>query len=680
MANNENPQDLSSSTPDKTSEENQSNSGKQTFLVKERFEINFDAPLKWLDCNGASAYKVNDRIDPRRDLFALVCGNETAPRSSLLAYMKSIDHPNILKLIEYGTITNPIKNNRTVALIYTTPQGGKVMDAIDEINYKTNSTKFKTLIMGLVSAAEALKGYGITHRAIRPSNIFFKNKEHSEVVLGDCIAAFPAFHQPPAYETIESLMSMPAGRGNGSEKDDIYAIGTTCIAFLQGKELLSDVSVPEILRLKMKKGTYAVLTIDEKVPNNFISVLKGLTADDPSSRWNFIQTYNFIEGKANNFSAQLPTEKPKRSLTINGEKCYSSQEVTYNLYLYPDETWDLIKSGKLLEWIKNGLENDKIYSEVEKLVAQANENESHDILISKICILIDHNAPIHIKDISVFPDGSPKAIFYCLRNQIDINDFYDLFSSDLIRIWYLEQENLRSPANASEFKIYINRKDIGYGLDRIMYDFDDDLPCVSPLIGDEYVNTAPRILKALDHNYPNLKGQVLPYDKNIIAFLRCKLGKKIDGILLDLNSNKEDIQISAIIRLYTDMQNKYGPAQLINLGKWLASVSKPVIKSYHNLKLQKALERELLKVSKEGKLIEICKVLENNEAKQKDREQFRAAEKEVLTLLAEKNKLINGGYKIDEEAQELALKFAGILAVLTMITSFVFNLIYWISK
>ena len=116
-------------------------------------------------------------------------------------------------------------------------------------------------------------------------------------------------------------------------------------------------SVPEILRLKMKKGSYAALTQDEKVPNNYISILKGLTADDASARWTFIQTYNFLEGKTNGFSNQIITEKPKRSLTINGEKCYTAQEVAYNLYLHPDETWDLIKSGKLLEWIKNGLEN-----------------------------------------------------------------------------------------------------------------------------------------------------------------------------------------------------------------------------------------------------------------------------------------------------------------------------------
>lgn len=657
-----------------------SKSEKQTFLVKERFEINFDEPLRWLDTNGALAYKVTDRIDPRRDLFALVCGNETAPRSSLLPYLKSIDHPNLMKMVEYGTITNPLRNTRTIAMIYATPQGGKIMDSLDEVNYHGNPGKFKNVILGLLSAVEALKGYNITHRAIRPDNIFFKTKEKTDIIIGDCAAAFPAYYQPAACECIESLMAVPAGRGNGSDKNDIYAIGVSCLSILLGKELLDDLTTPEVLRLKLKKGTYYTLAHDEKIPNQFTPLLKGLLADTPELRWNYIQSYNFLEGKANSFSTHINVEKSKRSLTINNEKCYTAQEVAYNLYTYPDEAYELIKSGKVLEWVKNGLENDKIGAAIEKLVKQSPEDESHDLLIAKVCILIDHNAPIHIKDISVFPDGAPKAIFYCLKKQIDISSFYDLFGTDLIRMWYLEQENLRSPSNAAEFKIYISRNDIGYGIDRIMYDFDDDLPCVSPLIGDEFVNSAPRILRALDRNYPNIKGQVLPYDKNIIAYLRCKMGKKIDGILIDLNSSKEDIQISAIIRLYTDMQNKYGPIQLVNLGKWLSGISKPVIKSYHNIKLQKAIERELLKVSKDGKLMEICKVLENAEARQKDKEQFSLVEKEIHRLLAEKNKIINSGYKLDEEAQDLAVRFASILSVLTMITSFVFNLFYWIAK
>ena len=60
------------------------------FLLKERFEINFNTPLPELNTNGASAFAVKDHINPQRNLFALVCSNETSPRLSYLAYLKNL--------------------------------------------------------------------------------------------------------------------------------------------------------------------------------------------------------------------------------------------------------------------------------------------------------------------------------------------------------------------------------------------------------------------------------------------------------------------------------------------------------------------------------------------------------------------------------------------------------------
>lgn len=673
-------QDKAAESAEQALEQGAGKVDKKKVLLKERYDINFNAPLENLNSNGARAYKVSDRIDTRRELFALICNRETCPRSSLLPYVKSIDHPNIMKLVEYGIIRDPIQKSNCIALIYVLPQGGKMLDHLDELNLKVNHSRLKHIILGLISAAEALKGYGIIHRSIRPDNLFFRNKDCTEVIVGDCLASFPAYHQPAAYETIESLMAMPAGRGNGTEKNDIYAIGATCLSLLYGKELLSDLSVSEVIRLKMKKGSFNILSTEEKIPTGLVSVFKGLLADDNNARWNFIQTYNYLEGKTPYIASHNLQEKLKRSLTINGEKCSSAKEVAYALYLNPNDGWEIIKSGKLLEWVKNGLENDEIYSHIEKLVSQTDESSSHDMVISQICILLDHAAPIHIRDISVFPDGASKAIYYCMQHNINLNNFHDLFNSELIRNWYLEQPDLRTPMNLSEFRININRKDIGYGLERIIYELDEDLPCLSPLLGEEYVNTGARVLKALDANYPNIKGEIRPYDKNIIAFLRCKLGKKIDGIILDLNANKEGMQISAIIRLYADMQKKYGPVQLINLGQWLSSISKPVIESYHNLKLQKKIEKDLAKVAKSGKIIEICQALEDPETKEKDTEMFRKVKKEIISLLSEKNKLLTQNGRIIEEAKENAIKFASILAVMTMIASFTFNLMQWISQ
>ena len=226
--------------------------------------------------------------------------------------------------------------------------------------------------------------------------------------------------------------------------------------------------------------------------------------------------------------------------------------------------------------------------------------------------------------------------------------------------------------------MYLAKNELGYGFDRIMYDFDEDLPCISPLIGNNFVNNLSRLLKALNSSQGDY--QNMPFDKNIIAYLRCKVGKKIDGIITDMNANQDVLKISAILRLYATIQNKHGPAQLVNLTQWLVIASKPIITSFHNIKYQKYLEQELMKISKNGKIIEIVDILEDEEARNKDRADFSEALKITNFLLSEKAKILSGNSKIENEARDLAFRFSSILAALTMLSAFVFTLIYWATN
>lgn len=105
-----------------------------------------------------------------------------------------------------------------------------------------------------------------------------------------------------------------------------------------------------------------------------------------------------------------------------------------------------------------------------------------------------------------------------------------------------------------------------------------------------------------------------------------------------------------------------------------------MIQSYHNIKYQKYLEKELLKVSKSGKIMDLVEILENDEARTRDHNDFTEALKTVNFLVAEKNKILSGDSKIDEEARELAMRFSSILSVLTMLSTFIFSLIYWMMK
>ena len=114
-----------------------------SFLLKERFEIRFGQPLPEFDSNGAKAYEVKDHINPQRQLFALVCGQESCPRLSYLPYLKSIDVPNILKLVEYGIVPNE-KQIETMALIYNKPTGARA-DIFNETAEKITKNHRKKL-------------------------------------------------------------------------------------------------------------------------------------------------------------------------------------------------------------------------------------------------------------------------------------------------------------------------------------------------------------------------------------------------------------------------------------------------------------------------------------------------------------------------------------------------------
>lgn len=650
-------------------------------LIKERYEIDFSNHLSWLDNNNAPAYAVTDRIDATKKLFALICPCDTAPRLSILSFLKSTYIPNLMKLVDYGVIEYPLNKTHNMALIYVIPQGGKVFVNGTSIVTDINPELFKKTVLGILSMIDTLKSHGISHRSIRTDNLYFQDAQKSEIIVGDCASTFPAYFQPPVFETIENLYASISGRGNGSDKDDIYSLGVTALCLATGKEFSFNCTPAEMLYKKMKKGSYILLAENLKIPTNYIPALKGMLNDVPENRWGHSQIYATLEGKPLNHSNQASPEKPKRALAINGEKCYTPNEIVYALYSNIEEAFDMLINGKITEWVKNALENEKIKSKIETIVGQAAVGKADkDLCVAKICITLNPDFPIRYKGITFFPSGLPKMVFLALKEQKSLNTFVEIFNSDLIKLWYQEQERLRSPANATEFRSYINRRDIGYGLERIIYDFDDDLPCTSPLFGNEFVDGLAPLLRALNNNYSETLKNSVPYDRTIIAYLRCKIGKKIENVVVDLNSSREEIKASALLHLYANIQNKHGPALLINLTKWVAHCAHPIIQIYHNKHYQKFLEKELLKVYKKGRLIDIINLLENEEALYKDKVDYAAALNETNALLLKKNKYLNQNDQLENDSKEMAIKALSIFALFVMLASFAYNLVMWIFQ
>ena len=99
----------------------------------------------------------------------------------------------------------------------------------------------------------------IVHRAIRPNNLYYSSPKGSRIMLGECVSSPPAMAQPFTYETIESCMCDPSGRGFGSAADDMYALGATVLALLTGRDPCQGMSDDEIFDAKLSMGSYGAV-------------------------------------------------------------------------------------------------------------------------------------------------------------------------------------------------------------------------------------------------------------------------------------------------------------------------------------------------------------------------------------------------------------------------------------
>ena len=200
-------------------------------------------------------------------------------RARVLGALSGIVTPNLLSPLAHGPALLP--TGHTGYFVICQAPGGPAVNAALRVWPEAEITE--ALLKPAAMVLAELQARNVTHRAIRPANVF-QAAPRAPVTLGSAWAAPPACHQPAWMEPPYSAMCLPAGRGEGDIADDVYALGALIVMLAIGAHPMEGLSDEAILRRKLDVGSYAALVGSHRLPSALAELVRGMLADEPEHR------------------------------------------------------------------------------------------------------------------------------------------------------------------------------------------------------------------------------------------------------------------------------------------------------------------------------------------------------------------------------------------------------------
>ena len=621
--------------------------------LKNRYLVFPAMPLTDLDTPTASAYGVEDRREPGRHLYALVCTPGLPTRTRTMVDLRNQPVHGIVPLVDFGPVHwGPLEQSCQV-VIFERPMGGRLIDMFANQPIKISEYELGRRIIEPISQALAeLKAVDIAHRAVRIDNLYFMDKDREELVIGECVTSPPGYDQPQIYEPLDRAMAMPAGRGYGDTDDDIYAVGITAIFLLLGHNPVAKFSNDELLAGKTELGSYQCLCGHERIPLPLIEPLRGMLSDDANERWNLDAMEQWLSGQKKTPIQRRPAPKPKTAYKFAGRDHVTPRTISHVFSKNVPEAAKAIKGGKLELWLRQSLSQPDMADSITSTLAVTKVHEgspdgSDDVLVSKVCMRLDPTAPIRFKGFSFMADGfgPASAIEYLRKGNFQIPG--EILARDLLGYWAACQLPVTADITSmgrtfQTLSGFAKINDMGFGLERCLYELNRSLPCQSELLQQSYVDHIEEMLPALDAAAEHVDKRSRPMDKNIAAFIATHFKFDIQPHLKALSAPKEETSLIGMLSLYALMQWRLSKDPLYGLSSWLGGLLQPAIGTYHSRSTRHTIEQEIPTLVRQGSLPELFDLIDNAERRSKDNTdfdeaqiEFAHAESEIQAIVGE---------------------------------------------
>ncbi|GEO81402.1 hypothetical protein ROR02_15330 [Pararhodospirillum oryzae] len=652
-------------------------------LLRDRYEIDPTKPLPSLDMPNAHAFACIDRRNAQRPVYALMCDGPLPPRVTLMRTLRGVSATGLLQLAEWGAVDWPLVDGRCLAVIYDRPLGGRVMREMDDVFQPVPDQHFVKLVLKpLVAALGELRIHSVVHRAIRPTNLYWLDREQTRIALGDCVTAPPAYFQPALCEPIESGMANPEGRGAGYYPADMYALGATLVVLSVGHNPLADISDADVVTNKISNGSYATVVGEERVPLGVIELARGLLVDDPSQRWTLEAIDLWLNGRR---TMPLQTKQDKRSqrpFSFRGDEYFTRRTLAHALARDWEQGAVPIMEGKVETWLRRGLEMGEIAESVSNVVRASNASAKdtgpvRDLAIAAVLTLMDPVAPVRCNTIRMHMEALGTAMACVVAMHGDVRPYVELIMRDFAKTWIAAQEDFsldygRFDGEFRDLRSYLVQTAKGGGVERCLYELNESLACRSPLVRNQCVLEIRDLLPALERAAATADRKQWPADRHVTAFIASRYPRDTMAQIHALNDLDPRKAALGLLSLFAVLQWKLGPESVPALAEWLGSLMTPVIESYHSRERRRRLEKDLPKVVRKGNLPELYHLLDDAEERQEDFDGFSVARQKYAQAAQQVAALESGNYRVSEKSEKLGQQTAASVAVAIALLSTAF--------
>lgn len=656
--------------------------GGGTVTLDNRFDIDTGSPLPELATPQAAAFAVTDRRSANRPAFALVAAPEVPVRMSALERYRLAQGPGVIVLLGHGVVDWTPDKRRCMALVYERPMGGRLTDRLDPrhgMGLEHDITR--ELIKPLVTGLQTLVTCGVTHRAIRPNNVFYMDKDSPQPVLGDFLAGPPGVLQPEGFEPLESAMALPTGRGPGHPADDMFAFGVTLLAAVTGRMPGERMDPRELMQARVQRGSFAAMAGDARLPLGLVELVRGLMLDDPGLRWSMESLESWLTGRRLTPAQGRPAARSKRVFRFNGVDHTIARELAESLARNWDKAAEPITDGRLEIWLRRGLDDKETADAVSDLVMQhkvaGSRGASTDVLIAKVCMRLDPAAPVRYKEARFTVDGVGSILAMNREAPTVLRAVTEALQREVIDYWFSVQTSF-DPVHATlsslmrDLRMYLQDTRLGYGVERCLYELDSSLPCQSPLIIDRYVVDPSALLPALEAVAGKADTKGSPVDRHVAAMIAARFSEDVYSQLTAMADTRPERAALGLLSLLSSLQWRFGPDHVPALASWVGSHLGPIISSYHSREKRRQLERDVPKLVRKGDLTELHQMVDDRAERERDARGFAMARTEYAAAENEIGMLEGASGQREEQAEKLGQQTAAMASVtIALITVFV---------